>query len=516
MQHIEEKEKKIKVYEYVPIGVYKVGGRYMKHNLLNDNDGTGQVLRQCQTDALTWTGKRLNTDKQLVIQAPVGSGKGKILRSLQAFKPGPLVTANNTLTRQYENIYPNLNLFIGKIHYNCDSFKQSCAEKQASLKKTKHKCENCPLDISRNRYKNGDHSIVNPLSLYYANKNPDNPRHDICYVDEAHSCVSLIRLLTTDKIKLTSDDMKLNLTNELFLVPWLQLQTERLTKTLNGKSPEQRLKIEAKIDKYLLITENLISSPEIFSLFTEEKGTILNIMPLSIPPRLIDDIFGKKAVFTSATMMPSDIKELMAGKQYEFLDLDSPIPLANRRINLIAPKETQLGFGKCDPEKLVAHLENVMEDHGKGQRIFVHATYKLSEQMAPFWKRNDIITHTKETKADELKKFLNEGGVMVGSGLSEGLDLKDDLCGLNIVTQLNYPNLSDNFVSKRKALEDGAQWYREQTLVHLMQAVGRGVRHENDKCTTIVVDNRAPKFLLECNRSKLLPKYVFDSLVFGR
>lgn len=487
----------------------------MKFNLLRDNDGSGRELREAQVTAMQWVEPRLKTHKQLILNLPVASGKSLILKSLQRLNPGPIITANNNLTRQYVDTYPDLNLFIGKSHYKCGEFLTTCELKQAALKKTGHDCEACPLNISRNRYKSGHPSVVNPMSLYYANKNND-PIGKMTYTDEAHAAVSLIRLITQDKIKLGPEDKILNLTNELVLIPWLIKKQEDLAKqAIRAVKPENRIKYQDKADKYRIMVENLETNPEVFSLFYEDNNTILNIMPLTIPPRLIRDIFGNKGIFMSGTLFEPDIRELTAGREYEVFHGESPIPVENRRIDLIPPKDTALGYGKCDPEKLVRHLEKIIDEKGKGERVFIHSTYSLSEQMAPFWKRNDVITHTKESKADELKKFLNEGGVMVGSGLSEGIDLKGELCGLNIVTQLNYPNLKDNFVTKRKALGDGQLWYKAETIKHLMQACGRGVRTETDKCVTVVVDDRAPKFILDCSRSKILPKYFLDSLRIG-
>ena len=57
-----------------------------------------------------------------------------------------------------------------------------------------------------------------------------------------------------------------------------------------------------------------------------------------------------------------------------------------------------------------------------------------------------------------------------------------------LIPCLLWPNKGDQAVKKRLALPNGQFWYTLETIMTLVQQVGRGVRGETDSCMTIVFD----------------------------
>lgn len=90
----------------------------------------------------------------------------------------------------------------------------------------------------------------------------------------------------------------------------------------------------------------------------------------------------------------------------------------------------------------------------------------------------------KEEIIDEFKYSKNK--VLVGPTLMEGIDLPNDLCRFIILMKVPYPNIKGKLVKKK--IELFPNWYNSTTSNSIIQSIGRGVRNENDYCTTYILD----------------------------
>jgi Rad3-related DNA helicase len=126
--------------------------------------------------------------------------------------------------------------------------------------------------------------------------------------------------------------------------------------------------------------------------------------------------------------------------------------------------------------------------------------------------RQSVIWHDETNKAEAIERFLTNGGIMLGAGMSEGLDLKGDLCRTQIITTLQFPNIADPWVSKRKALPDGEEWMIGEVMKVLRQQVGRGTRGENDYCENYVLDNRFANVINKARKLGMCPNHFFESI----
>lgn len=148
-------------------------------------------------------------------------------------------------------------------------------------------------------------------------------------------------------------------------------------------------------------------------------------------------------------------------------------------------------------------------------RILVHNchTYKIAhyiqENIDPRFKER-IVLHDSENRAEILKIFMetNEPKVLVTPSMTEGVDLKDDLARFVVIVKLPYMYLGDKQIKKR--MEIDPEWYRWKTALTLIQAAGRGVRHEKDFCTIYIMDSQFGYFLKQ--NMKFFPKYFVDAI----
>ena len=91
-------------------------------------------------------------------------------------------------------------------------------------------------------------------------------------------------------------------------------------------------------------------------------------------------------------------------------------------------------------------------------------------------------------KQELINEFIEDGGILVGGNIKEGLDLKGDLCTFQIlfkVPYLAYPK--GGRVDERMAFD--SYYYNFHTAALIEQAYGRGVRSPNDKCVFYVLDS---------------------------
>lgn len=133
----------------------------------------------------------------------------------------------------------------------------------------------------------------------------------------------------------------------------------------------------------------------------------------------------------------------------------------------------------------------------------------IKENIDPKY-QSRLILHDSESRIGALKVFLEakEPKVLITPSMTEGVDLKDDLARFVVIVKLPFMFLGDKQIKKRMELD--SEWYRWKTALTLVQAAGRGVRHEKDFCTIYIMDSQFNYFLKQ-NR-KFFPQYFVDAI----
>ena len=92
--------------------------------------------------------------------------------------------------------------------------------------------------------------------------------------------------------------------------------------------------------------------------------------------------------------------------------------------------------------------------------------------------------------------------------MSEGVDLPYDKCRFQIIYKMPFPMLKGEQVNRRKNRDP--KWYIYQTVMPLMQAYGRGIRDEDDYCTTYVLDSSFDGLLVD--HTDLFNEYFLEAV----
>ncbi len=467
------------------------------------DDGSGRTPRKTQNTAIDWVEENWSGPETLAMQLPTGVGKSWIARVIQRETRAAIIVPSNILMDDtYTKAYPDVNFLKGKTHYQCTELPGFTCQDAKALKK-KDACPACPYNRSRQSAVYGDPTFFNPMSLFYLQKDKRYQRPDVIIVDEAHQLKSMLMMLAGKQFRKGKYAFP-DTTSEFEITQWMQKQLEILhrlfTKALDDQDAEAIADLSGEIDNVSAVLRGLEENPQNYCIYISE-GTYrrktekyLNVVPLEPPKFLVQSLLDcKKLVLLSATLPKTDVESLLQGKPYKYLDLPSPIDKSRRTIKY-RPSKFAMNF-KTDPAALAAHIEGVIAEF-PGVNTIVHVSYGWAKKLAPHFKI-PIITHTAENKNQALDTFKASGGVFLASGFAEGIDLKGDLCRLNIIPMVIKMNPYDPAVKKRMAWVDGQRWYDVEALKTLVQQAGRSTRGEDDNSTIVICDPCFPSLVIK-------------------
>jgi len=167
----------------------------------------------------------------------------------------------------------------------------------------------------------------------------------------------------------------------------------------------------------------------------------------------------------------------------------------------------------------------VLERHA-GENVLVHTvSYKLNAdvmEVVEDWAETRRVVHGEQVRVhtydraadrdDVLEDFKREGGVLVGPSLDRGVDLPGDLCRVQVLVKVPFPNLGDRQVAERAKGPGGERWYAAQCARTVVQMTGRGVRGEGDWCVSYVLDKQFFRWW-KGEGKRLLPRWWRDAMV---
>lgn len=480
-------------------------------------DGSGREPRPVQLQILKFLEDNWADTDVFFIKGPVGSGKSAISRAVQIATDAAIITPSNILVSQYASTYPKVNFLKGKQWYTCKSSGMDCKTWQDIVEKP---CSNCEYSICKGRAMAGFPTFYNPLSLYYAALDPNFTRPDVLVVDEAHTLTEMISLMYSRSFKKSEYDFPEDVVSAARLTPWLERQIDRLNglfQQYRRSNTKKASAIKEEMDILKVIAISIDSEPENYCISISDtfiyksRERILKIAPLNPPKEVLSKVISsKKCIFMSGTLFESDIKNLAMGRKYKILDAPSPIPRENRPI-LYKPVDYQLNWN-TEPSLIVKSIEKVL-DENPGLNTIIHVSYAMSKKLAPLFSK-EIIFNDDKNKEVKVKEFIKNGGIFLAAGCAEGLDLKDDLCRLNIIPKLLFPNLQDELVKKKKARTGGELWYLGETFKILIQQAGRSTRGMDDWSKIYVLDPAFPRVFNELNKARQLPQSFIESIVW--
>lgn len=452
-------------------------------------DGTGRPPRPGQEKALAWVEANLDK-KHLALVKPTGTGKSGTARAIQLALPNTvIITPVNTLLDQYSDTYHDVNILKGLANYHCEVFDTDCQDVRDG--NNGRNCGSCEYSVCRGKAQKAEPTISNPIALHYLDM--ERPWGTVI-VDEAHKLLDLLMLVSSDEFPHSRYSFP-HLPDQGSLIAWLKTTASSLSAIATRQAEIGEIKKATKnfarvkkISRTIFYIENY---PENHVHWVEEKklrsGTerYLKISPTQVPSSVIKETLGdyERLILMSATLPKHWAARIFGDKGFEYLEVDSPIPVENRPI-IVNPGGLT---AKSDPADVAAWIQKQV-DRYPGPTM-VHVTYSMGTRLRKYFP--DAIIHTPDpgSKSDALQKFKDQGGMWIAAGCSEGIDLPDDECRLNLVPYLPYQSTVSPIVSARLA-KGGFLDYELETIITAIQQIGRSTRGPTDKSVAVVGDIR--------------------------
>ena len=442
------------------------------------------------------------------------------------------------------NYYCHWNIFEG---YNSPKCIEKVLSKECSS-------DRCPYVNARDRWTLKPGAKTTNSSLLVASTHiipVDNPV-DLCIIDECHEIDKVIinqSTVTFDVNEYTATekhfkDFKITYLNfinvfkkylstnsafyvaeslldddELTLYQFDDVITQSLIKVSSGLSD-----IQGKNFKFVIIERELKALKDKLSYFTNpiygntewvmdiNENNSISLTPIKSSGVMTDSKLFRKAyqfIHMSATIGGIDTYCANLGidkKHVTYIDIDNPIPITQRQINLT----NLLKINRfTDTMDIIKSIVPIIESE-KGNGIIHTVSFKLANDIknaSPFnLKQRMVVSNNRK----EILSLLNNSTdiIILSPSVETGYDFKDDLARWQIIAKVPFLNLGDNYVNVRK--DKSNNWYTREAVLRLIQACGRIVRGLSDYGNTYIIDENVLRLIT--SNTEMFPEWWLNAL----
>jgi len=503
-----------------------------------------RTLRQSQTTPLDFIAK--STKRFIAIEGPTGTGKSAIgvIAGIMSGR-ATYVVHSKSLQEQIEYEFPEVIVLMGRSNYECGydearhggqctpSKQQPCipatcdyARQKAKCMAAAIKCLNYPYLFTEANYAGnqlGDAAMV-------VCDEADTIEDGLSRFISLSITSTMVKEygLTMPKFKTADKEHKL-----LEWKEWAKGCAIKLAGIQRGRRAEfQGQTIPEDIQEEIDKAGSVLMGFDLFQrnvdgswLYEEDKrryGTTHIFSPLWLTKELSSKFLwshNKRWILMSATLPPPEALCRQLGIPIGELDyIRVPSPFDPKRSPIYLTKSWD-GRRKTEefPERFDIHNAvrdvNVLLDKHREVKGIIHTTsYKVRDaimegcQQKIFayggeWSNDRLMTHNSKDRTAVLSNFLNSplSVVLVSPSMDRGVSLPHDKCRFSIVVKNPWGNIKDKKINKRKhdKAMNGREWYLSDAAQKLIQAVGRGMRSEDDWCINYLIDSSTHKFVFE-------------------
>lgn len=189
-----------------------------------------------------------------------------------------------------------------------------------------------------------------------------------------------------------------------------------------------------------------------------------------------------------------------------YIDIDNPIPIEQRRINL----ENLIKINRfTDISDIIKSIEPIIEKES-GNGIIHTVSFKLANDIknaaSPLIKRRMFVSNNRKEILDLLKNGKNV--IILSPSVETGYDFKDELARWQIIAKVPFLNLGDNYVNVRK--DKNNNWYTREAVLRLVQSCGRIVRGLSDYGNTYIIDENVLRLIT--SNTDMFPNWWLNAL----
>ncbi len=246
----------------------------------------------------------------------------------------------------------------------------------------------------------------------------------------------------------------------------------------------------------------------------------VSVKPLDISKHVREFFKADLQLYMSATIDRDSFCENTGLKTGDVAVIDtpkSPFPIEHRRVDFLDIRRLNSRSTDADKLAVIKKIDDIMTEHSGHRGLILTSSiywcHQIKKNLSEENQKRIRICHSKNADGQTQDEVLDEhagvsNSVLLSSSLWEGVDLKDDLSRFQIIAKVPYPNLAEKRVSEK--MHSFPLWYDAQTLMKLLQGLGRSIRSEKDWAKTYVLDS-AVHHVLNKARARI-PKAYYDTL----
>ena len=519
-----------------------------------------QALRSTQVDAVREAIEAFDDGTDVVfMDAPVGAGKtliGELMRREMGVKNALYICSDKALQDQFLRDFPYAKVLKGKANYipphgfadtTCEDCTFNGEGTECNFCDAVHQC---PYRVAKRQALGskvdgkwvGGAPIAVLNTAYFltaANLAKIIRRYDLIIVDECDMVEDALSSFIEYEVpkwigKLLSLEYPKKSARKKTIADWLDDAAERGDRYLTSQH-QLNIKQQNRLEGWVRATqttaklirkdaENSDNDDQQGAWIREYKSGRYDVETLKLRPVLVSNYgtsnlwwWGKKFLFMSGTIISSDemADSLGLPLDYRTVKVPSSFPVENRPI-ILAPVANMTARAEDSEYEVMARAIDRICERYDG-RVLVHCvSYKLAQKLHDLCNvspRQKVVYSSSLTKSRAMDQYLRrDNSVMFAASMSRGVDLKDDMCRVQIIAKCPFPSLGDKQVNARLHLPGGQEWYAVKTVRDIVQMTGRGVRSETDSCTTFILDRQFASNVWGKNKH-LFPDYFKEALV---
>lgn len=311
---------------------------------------------------------------------------------------------------------------------------------------------------------------------------------------------------------------------------WIQIidkLKEEYRRIRDKNPPEERMeKILKTLNKLKMIYRGLFEEPERWIIIPNEEYQSIEFKLIEASKECKKYLFNHSKIYLlmSATMPPKNLFCKWHGLEpedvYE-INCKSPFDIRRRPIKIITKGRLNTKEEKETWPKLIPVIKNILKTHSNDKGIIHPQSHQRTNDLFSDLKDSRLIQFSENHDAISKREYIinkfiksDKPLVLVAPSIKEGIDLPDDLCRFNIILKIPFPNFGDKQIKKRTKLDP--EWYAFNTVKDLEQAYGRGMRHNEDRCITYIVDGSIESILTNPKYSIFVSDYFWEALPDNR
>jgi len=233
------------------------------------------------------------------------------------------------------------------------------------------------------------------------------------------------------------------------------------------------------------------------------------------PGHFAHKLFFRQAnrfLLQSATIVdPKRFAKELGLTDYVFLEEPSPFPLSSRPIFNLSVAKMGMKDRDASLEKICRAIDYIISCYPQQKGVIHCYDYRLQKDIMTLVKTDRFIAPLGRDRSEaiQLHNTTVKPTILLSPSMTEGVNLFQDRARFSIICKLPFPYQGDFRAQEIMKLDPG--WNIYEASKTLVQAVGRGMRSEDDWCHNYVLDQafgwflknaQLPKDFVNCVKSR--------------